>query len=115
MAKKEVSKEGVYKGQMTGEVSAGFAEPLVHGAPDPIQGLGGTYDDIGEKSGFQTDGYIFKHGTPYGEDAKFNYLPPGMEIEAQEMAVIHPMSLNSVTEESYPGDGWSPKPKVVVK
>ena len=42
-----------------------------------------------------------------------NYLPPGMDIDNQEMLEAHAMPLQKVTEESYPGDGWMPKPRAV--
>lgn len=79
-----------------------------------ITGLDGTHNDIGEKSGFVTDGYLMKGDTPQGEGAKFNVMPPGMEIDNQPTARIYPMSLIKLTEESYPNDGWTPKPRVVV-
>lgn len=107
-------KNGVYKGQMGGEISAPFADPHYMGAPPPITGLDGTFNDIPEKSGFVTNGYLYKGDTPYGENAKMNFLPPGMEIDNQEMARIYPMQLIKLTEESYPGDGWMPKPGNVV-
>ena len=82
------------------------------GAPSTdIKGMSGTHNDIGEKSGFQTSGYIDKKGTPYGEAAKFNFLPPGMDIADQENAEINNMPLRKLTSESYPGDGWSPAPR----
>jgi hypothetical protein len=37
-----------------------------------------------DRPGFQTNGYITKKGTAYGEAAKFNYLPPGQDIDCQE-------------------------------
>ena len=77
----------------------------------PIGGLGGTHNGIGEKSGFITDGYLDKQGTPYGENAKFNQMPPGMDISNQEVAEIHAMPLKRLVSESYPGDGWSPAPR----
>lgn len=81
---------------------------------EKIEGMSGTYNDIGEKSGFVTDGYLDKKGTPSGEGAMFNYLPPGQEIEKQANAEINSMPYRKVIEESYPGDGWEPKPKIVV-
>lgn len=87
-----------------------FAEPM-QVVPAHISGIGGTYDDIGEKSGFVTDGYLDKGGTPYGEAAKFNFLPPGMDISNQENVEIHSMPMRKLVDESYPGDGWMPKPR----
>ena len=105
-------------GSDTGEMSGNgghekFTRVLTgpSGAPVPISGIGKVYDDIGEKSGFQTDGYIDKKSSPYGESAKFNFLPPGMDISNQENAEIHRMKLVKLTGISYPGDGWSPEPR----
>jgi hypothetical protein len=81
---------------------------------EKITGMSGTYNDIGEKSGFITDGYLDKKGTPQGEGAMFNRMPPGQEIENQVVAEINAMPYRKVVEESYPEDGWSPKPKIVV-
>jgi len=81
---------------------------------EKLTGMSGTYNDIGEKSGFITDGYLDKKGTPSGEGAKFNLMPPGQEIENQTIAEINAMPYRKVIEESYPGDGWEPKPKIVV-
>lgn len=106
--------KGKYTGQMTQEVSAPFAEPMNKGASTPVGGLAGTHNDIGEKSGFETTGYLDKKGTPYGENAKFNYLPPGMEIDNQQNVEINAMPFKKVIEESYPGDGWEPKPSTSV-
>lgn len=110
------SKRGVIPGQSAGQMAGEggrekFAEPFGGGLPKTIGGLGGLHNDIGEKSGFQTDGYIDKQGTPYGEAAKFNFLPPGMDISDQENAEIHAMPLRKLVSESYPGDGWTPAPR----
>ena len=98
-------------GQMSTPTRGAFAEPMNDGVVAPIKGLGGTYDDIGERSGFIVDGYLDKGGTPYGEAAKFNYMPPGMEIDNQVNSEINEMKLYKVTSESYPGDGWMPEPR----
>lgn len=59
--------------------------------------------------GLSADGrHIVKHGTPYGQDALFNYLPPGMDISNQTMTLIYQMPLKMVTEMQYPGDGGFP-------
>ena len=73
-----------------------------------ITGMSGTKNDIGEKSGFEASGssYLVKKGTQFGEGAKLNIMPPGMDIDKQEMADIRPMPLKKVTSESYPGSGW---------
>lgn len=101
---------GHYKGQLSNTASEKFAEPMQPIAAG-IPGIGGTYNDIGELSGFITDGYLDKNGTPFGEAAKFNFLPPGMEITNQVNSEIHDMPMRKLTSESYPGDGWMPGPR----
>lgn len=64
--------------------------------------MGTNADD---KSGFQTDGYIDKKGTPEGPSATFNKMPPGMDISNQEIADIRDMPMKKITPEGYPGDG----------
>lgn len=78
-----------------------------------LGGMGGTQNDIGEKSGFQTTGYIQKGNTPQGEGAKFNYMPPGPDIDNQAIYKAISLPVRKLTEESYPGDGWTPKPRAV--
>lgn len=39
-----------------------------------------------DRPGFQVSGYITKKGTPSGEGAKFNFLPPGQDISNQANA-----------------------------
>ena len=102
-----------YTGQLKSRTSEAFADPMNMGPSSQIGGMSGTYNDIGEVSGFITDGYLDKNGTPYGEAAKFNFLPPGMDISNQENAEIHTMPLRVLTEMSYPGDGWMPTPRDV--
>ena len=101
-----------YVGEMSNLKTEGFAKPMNHVSAE-IRGMSGTYDDIGEKSGFITDGYLDKNGTPFGEAAKFNFLPPGMDISNQFNAEIHDMPLRILVAESYPGDGWMPTPRDV--
>ena len=104
---------GSYTGQMRGNAQTDkFGEPLQE-VTAGITGLGGLYNDIGEMSGFAVDGYLDKQKTPYGEAAKFNFLPPGMDISNQENAEIHEMPLRILVAESYPGDGWMPQPRDV--
>jgi hypothetical protein len=100
---------GKYHGEMAGKGQK-FGHPM-QPVPSAIPSIGGTHNDIGELSGFITDGYLDKNGTPYGEAAKFNFLPPGMEITNQEIAEFHDMPLRKLTAESYPGDGWMPAPR----
>jgi len=108
------NKKAVYEGQVSGSTGdQPFAQPMNHGAPSEISGIGRTYNDIGELSGFITDGYLDKNGMPFGEAAKFNFLPPGMDISNQENAEIHDMPMRMLVDVSYPGDGWMPKPRDV--
>jgi hypothetical protein len=61
-----------------------------------------------DKSGIKDDGYLVKKGTPYGVDAFFNSLPPGMDITDQEMADIREQEMvNYKGGITYPGDGWT--------
>lgn len=72
-------------------------------------GMGGLQNDIGEKSGFQssTEDYIVKKGMAYGEAAKLNILPPGMDIEDQPYVDIRAMPLQTYSGGvNFPGDGW---------
>jgi hypothetical protein len=56
--------------------------------------------------GFDASGGCYiKKGTPFGEAAMFNQLPPGMDISDQAFADIRDMKLKMVTEIGYPGDG----------
>lgn len=104
-----------YAGQLRGEGGMEkYAEPM-QAVSANIRGLGGTYNDIGEVSGFIVDGYLDKQGIPYGEAAKFNYLPPGMDISNQANAEIHDMPMRKLVAESYPGDGWMPTPRDVME
>lgn len=109
------NRPGKYDGQLSGGNvgHAPFAEPMNKGAPAAVEGLEGLHNDIGEQSGFITEGYLDKGETPFGEDAKLNFLPPGMDIDNQHVYEAHVMPLRKVIEESYPGDGWMPKPGVV--
>lgn len=102
---------GSNTGQMSGDGgSEKFANPMAE-HPSNIKGMQSLHDDIGEKSGFATDGYIDKKGTPYGEAAKFNMMPPGMDITEQVMSDQRDMPLKKLVEESYAGDGWEPSPR----
>lgn len=106
---------GKNAGQMKGNAQMdSFGETLTsNGMPGRIGGLDGLHNDIGEMSGFATSGYLDKQNTPFGEAAKFNFLPPGMDISNQENAEIHSMPMRILVAESYPGDGWTPTPRDV--
>ena len=64
----------------------------------------GTGSDC-ERTGFDTSGYIVAKGTPQGEGATFNSMPPGMDITNQRLLGIHDMPLKKLVGMSYPGDG----------
>ena len=107
------NKKAQYQGEISGTQGKGdeFAQPLNKGGVSAeICGISGLHNDIGEMSGFITDGYLDKGDTPYGEAAKLNFLPPGMDISNQQIAQINEMPLRKIVAESYPGDGWSPAP-----
>lgn len=61
-----------------------------------------------DKSGVSNGDFIDKKGTPSGESAMFNKLPPGEDIDMQEVTDIRPLSLK-IWEGGlgYPGDGWT--------
>ena len=90
-----------------------FAKPF-EDVDSGVMNMDGTHDDIGEKSGFQanTSSYIVKKGTVYGEAAKLNIMPPGMDINDQTLRDIRDMPLKVYSGgESFPGDGWTPTPR----
>lgn len=103
---------GEYKGDIKIHNSdfGPLSQPMNKGAPAEIRGMAGLHNDIGESSGFITDGYLDKQGTHFGEAAKFNFLPPGMDISNQLNTAINEMPLRKIVAESYPGDGWMPAP-----
>lgn len=57
-------------------------------------------------TGFVTSGFITKKGTPSGEGAKFNVMPPGEYIEDQPDADIREMPMKKITPLGYPGSGF---------
>jgi len=77
---------------------------------------GDKYADLGvlpnsggeslDKSGIHNEGYLVKKGTPYGVNAMFNSLPPGMDISDQELSDQREMPMKTVVNLGYPGDGW---------
>ncbi len=100
-------------GQLKGKAAAeNFGKPMETQDPG-VGNMNSLKNDIGEMSGFQADSgaYLVKKGTPYGEGAKFNFLPPGMDISNQENVDIRNMELKKVVDTSYPGDGWEPHPR----
>ena len=105
-------KSPVDKGQSANYATEKYAVPF-EDVDSGVPGLDSLHDDIGEKSGFQsnTDGYIDKKGMVYGEAAKLNIMPPGMDISDQPYVDIREMKLKKVTSESYEGDGWEPAPR----
>jgi hypothetical protein len=59
-----------------------------------------------EKDGINDTGYLTKKGTPSGERAMFNKLPPGTNIEDQAVADIREEPIKMWSGGlSYPGDG----------
>lgn len=61
----------------------------------------------GEKVGVKDSGYLDKKGTPSGDGAHFNKLPPGVNIEDQAVADIRAMPMKTITPSGFPGDGWT--------
>jgi len=60
-----------------------------------------------DDAGINNTGYLVKKGTPYGVNAFFNTLPPGMDIEDQEIADIRKQELKDIVDHrGYSGDGW---------
>ena len=104
---------GEYKGNIEGANLGPISKPMIEGVVTKIGGMEHLHNDIGESSGFITDGYLDKQGTAFGEAAKLNFLPPGMDISNQDNAEINEMPLRLLTDSSYPGDGWAPAPKDV--
>lgn len=96
---------GSNKGQIG--MTEPFAKPE-HEITPGIVDMQSLKQDIGEASGFQTSGYLDKKGTPYGEAAKFNMMPPGMELANQEVADIRMMPFKKITDSGYEGDGGFP-------
>jgi hypothetical protein len=79
---------------------------------------GDKYADLGvlptsggeslDKSGIKDQGYLVKKGTPFGVTAHFNSLPPGTDINDQEVADIRVQEMSTYKGGiSFPGDGWT--------
>ena len=55
----------------------------------------------------RNSGYLVKKGLEYGVNAFYNSLPPGMDIEDQEVSDIRKMDVYAYQGGlGYPGDGW---------
>jgi len=65
-----------------------------------------------EMIGVRNSGYLAKKELEFGVNALYNTLPPGMDIEDQEIADIRKMEM-TVYEGGlgYPGDGWVKRPR----
>jgi hypothetical protein len=102
-----------YEGALRGKGQSEKFDSPMSDVPMGIENINSLHNDIGEMSGFEgrTDAYIVKKGTPYGEAAKFNFLPPGMDISHQENKDIRDMPLKKITGMGYDGDGWEPMPR----
>jgi hypothetical protein len=67
-----------------------------------------------DRAGIRDRGYLDKKGTPSGDEARFNFLPPGMNIEDQHDTDIpeQPLKMFESGSLSYPGDGgFADRPK----
>jgi hypothetical protein len=61
-----------------------------------------------ERVGVRNWGYLAKKGLEFGVNAFYNSLPPGMDIEDQELCDIREMKMVVYdTGLGYPGDGWA--------
>jgi len=64
--------------------------------------------EVLDKAGIKNNGYLVKKDIPYGVNAFFNTLPPGMDIEDQETADIRKQEIKNYSGGlGYPGDGWT--------
>lgn len=71
-----------------------------------IKGMQSLQSETLDRPGFISDAsYINKKGTPSGESAMFNRMPPGMDISNQECCDINDMPMRKLLDLSYPGDG----------
>lgn len=60
-----------------------------------------------DKSGIQDNGYLVKKGLTDGVNVFYNSLPPGMDIEDQELIDVREMKFKQIVDLGYPGDGWT--------
>lgn len=61
-----------------------------------------------EKVGIEDSGYLVKKNLQFGANAMYNSLPPGMDIEDQEVSDIRREEMIAYTGGlGYPGDGWT--------
>jgi hypothetical protein len=61
-----------------------------------------------EMVGVKDNGYLAKKGLMFGVNAFYNSLPPGMDIEDQELSDIREMKMVAYEGGlSFPGDGWT--------
>ena len=72
-----------------------------------IDGMNSLRDEMLDRPGFIADGsWIFKKGTPVGERALLNQLPPGMDINNQSFIDVRDMPMRYFTGKlSFEGDG----------
>lgn len=110
MAKSAIPMKGpVDDGQVKGNGARGdgYAMPFQAYDTGKIKGMDSLESENLDRPGFETSGYITKKGTPYGEAAKLNFLPPGMDITNQEITDQRNLKLKEITARGYPGDGWN--------
>jgi hypothetical protein len=63
-----------------------------------------------EMVGIQDRGYLVKKGLEFGVNAMYNSLPPGMDIEDQELCDIRKEDMVVYSGGlGFPGDGWTRK------
>jgi hypothetical protein len=61
-----------------------------------------------ERVGIRDKGYLVKKNLEFGVNALYNSLPPGMDIEDQEISDIRAMEMKVYDKGlGYPGDGWT--------
>ena len=73
--------------------------------PDSAEILGN------EMVGIRDNEYLVKKELEFGVNAFYNTLPPGMDIEDQEVSDIREMEMRVYDQGlGYPGDGWVHRP-----